>query len=270
MNPSQRTSLPDLRDDETVPLDDRLKRAQLHKLVREMEELRKSKWDFDAISKILISVLAAATAIWAFVLGLPQARMETYEAQQKLSDAQSELQRKGSQLTAIEAHLDSVKAAVAKLENQRKLNQESINDLEALKISTAADVKRLQELLLKLKTDDPALKAAVTAATRQGIFIQFAGSLERQEIDSLRRDLNKAGFDTPPAVRRNSGQSNGIRYLSSLPNGAALAGEAGKVVEEHFRRAGCPLPGLAVERVESAGSSGVPIEVLLLHNCRSR
>jgi hypothetical protein len=228
------------------PIEDQLKHAQLLKTARELQNLESPPWNFDVISRLIVAALVVAAACYSFYVGLPQTVWQLSKTEESRQE--------------IEGKLISTSADLRIKEQQIKEKSESIANLEGVRSALALDIQRLTDEWSSRNRRAPVF------APRQNVFIQFAGDINRKKIDALRGLLSKAGFDAPPAVRKNSGQVNEVKYWVALKDGKSIATDVQRLVLEAFS-SDCPLKELPI-REFVAQADAVPLEVTLIHDCR--
>jgi hypothetical protein len=233
-------------DDEGVPLpsiDEQIKREQLAKLKAEVRGL--TGWSFDTLAKLMIGVLAIAAAAWAFYIGLPKAQIDLYRAMDEVASQQKQIADNSSKLAAQQAE---IKQQAEQLVNRNDIVQRTQT---ALKEATAASGS----------------SAAVLAEARPNVFVQFAGDLTRAQVDALREELEKAGFNAPAAERINRGQENEIRFFTDSADERDRAARVAEVTRGFFQQQRCPLTALERKFVRLPDDKQSPLEVWLIHSC---
>jgi hypothetical protein len=243
-----------------IPIDERLKQAQIAKLQREIDLLPTSRWNFETVAKPIAAVLglaAAGVALWVGVL-----------------KAQFELEEKTKKMDIIEAELVTKRKSVSELDIDLTQKVAAIKDKENVLASTKAQITEVQAALSKALTalalaQKSALPTDATSEIRQAqkprVFVQFAGSIERRTIDGLRESLARGGFVAPPAERINRGQKNSVRYFVQTDNERKQAERLRDTTAEYFKTAGCPLQDIDVKFIDNSKPS--PLEVWIMHNC---
>lgn len=226
-----------------LSIDERLKVAQIAKIQDDVERAQ-GKATSETVLKLIIGLLAVATAAWTFVIGLPQAKLELYSTVEKLSEKRGELAVKEKEL------------------HDRNV---TVRDLGSREQSLIQRVEELRHLASQAPAATPAQKAAQAEANKLAAYITFAGSIQREVMTSLEEELTKNGYVAPRSVRQLTDSMNQVRVAADLTNGLALGESVKALVEKHFVDNGCVVPALQVVVSETKA----PIELSVLGSCKS-
>jgi len=116
-----------------------------------------------------------------------------------------------------------------------------------------------------------ALKDELTQASKPIVFVQFAGSLNRDAtIKPLLQALNASGFNAPGAQRINKNQTNEVRYFANTDFERAAAAKVASIAQDTFAKLGCPLPTLTAKLVQREDGKTSPTELWLMHSCEAK
>jgi hypothetical protein len=237
-------STPGTADGGAPSIDEQIKRAQLAKLQAEVRGL--TGWSFDTLAKLIIGVLAILAAAWALYIGVPRAQIDLYKAMDEVDRQKKQIAENNSNLAA--------QAAEIKQQNEQ--------------IASRNDLLQRTQTALSSATPASASSSAVTAEARPNVFVQFAGDLTRAQVDGLREELNKAGFNAPQAERINRGQKNEVRFFTDSADERDRAARVAEVTRRFFEQQRCPLTAMEKRLVRLPDNKQSPLEVWLLHSCQ--
>ena len=238
-------SISGVGDDRVPPpsIDEQIKREQLAKLRAEVRAL--TGWSFDTLAKLLIGVLAIAAAAWAFYIGLPKAQIDLYRAMDEVA----------SQKRQIEANNANLKTQAVQIKEQED------------QIASRNDLLQRTQAALSSATPASGFPSAVSPEARPNVFVQFAGDLTREQVNKLREELNRAGFNAPEAERIDRGQKNEVRFFSDSAEEKNRAARITEITRKFFEQQQCPLPALETRFVRLPDNKQSPLEVWVLHSC---
>lgn len=255
-------------------LDDQIKALQLEKLSREIRQLR--GLTFESLAKLSVAVLGILAAIWAVGSGTIKAQLDLIDTREKLFSKIAELRAQEGQVVAKTAELKKSAAEIA-------AKQLELSDLDARKALLADEFSRLQATVRQIQGDtqkrapttpdkaEQALKQQLTEAAKPIVFVQFAGSLNRDTtIKPLLQALNDSGFNAPGAQRINKNQANEVRYFANTEFERTEAHKIADIAQANFAKLGCPLPALAVTLVQLPDGKRSPPELWLMHSCDAK
>lgn len=231
-----------LADSQALPVDERLKIAQIAKIEDELKRAE-DKWSFETISKLGIALLAAATAAWAFILGLPQAKLDLYDAEKKLIEKRQELALKQAEV------------------NDRNI---TLADLSLREQSLMQRIEVLRVLVSQAPAGTAAQKTTKAEVTKLAAYVTFAGSIKREVMTALEQKLTNNGYIAPRSVRQSAATMNQVKFAANLQNGRTIAESVATLTEKHLAEAGCIVPKLQVVATDST----IPIEISILGNCK--
>lgn len=219
-----------------VELDSKIKERQIKKLDHEIAQFEKS-WPrvLETTQKLVIPILLLFGAIVALVLEIPQnikKANEAVKAKDVAEGANRTLQESYEKLETTYVDLQRTKE---RLETDIALKNKSLLKLDE-------EYQRKQEITLSKNDTATSNKdvGAINEIKKQSgvfldqIFIQFAGDLRRDDINSLRAELGKSGFSAPPAERVNHGANNVVRYFSKTEAERGRAEMVALVINDFF------------------------------------
>lgn len=245
-------------------LDISLKGRQIAKAELEIAQL-KNFWPrlLEVVQKVAVPALVLCGAALAFVLGIPQAKRDLFEAQSKTYDAKQ----------LADAAKQQAEAAKKLSDDSNKQVESSNRKVVELRDEQAVLEERNAALRREIAAADVATKEAnqTIKVSPQGIdqvFVQFKGEIARETINGLRAALSAAGFKAPPAERIDRNQRNMVKYFSSSPDEKARATKVAAATREFFAKQLCPLGEIKVEKIELQGGKKAPIELWLDHACK--
>jgi septal ring factor EnvC (AmiA/AmiB activator) len=240
-------------------LDEKIEELQAQKLKCEIRQLR--GLSFESFAKLSVALVGIFTAGWALWLGLPQAQSDLRDAKNKTEEIKKDLDNKASE--------------IKERDNEISKKVEDLRATESQLLSRGNEYARLQEEIQSLNSQYPAdsreARAKLDALTKPTVFVQFAGSLNRNStINPLLQELDSQGFNTPAAERVNKGQSNEVRFFSDTNNDRKQAEKIARLTSEYFQRLGCPLPSMNAQYVRLAEGRNSPLELWLMHSCPTK
>lgn len=225
-------------------------RAELRKIEAEALVVPKqaigSYWS--EIVKIVGAVVLGIGGIVTAVGGYFATRYQVELAELRAANAGEK--QKSAESAASAASLDA-KAAIALRDSARKEQAEAGRSVQELRDAYA-------ELTRKVQNVKPELVG------NRIVYIQFQGSLARQQIDELRKSLTTVGFNAPGAERLAAEYRSQVKYFRSEDQGAAEA--LRKQTEEFFAARGCPIQLRSTQAQATAQTP--PLELWLSHSCK--
>lgn len=230
-----------------IDFDKELKKKQITKIDLEITLLTKP-WSrlLEVVHKIAVPVVAVASAVLAFALGIPGFEIKALVAQKEAKKAEKEA-------------YDAKRATEAALKNLHQVERDR-----------KAAEKDIEEMRAKEKERQNKLPATQQAALLAGqIAIHFKGELLRDDINRLREKLKAAGFTAPPAQRIDGGHGNEVRYFSDTADERDRAEQTGRIVQAFFASNNCPIADLKVNLHKLPAGERPPLQVWLNHSCRS-
>lgn len=259
-------------------LDEQIKAVQLAKLQAELRHL--NGFSAETAAKLAVTVLGILAAAWTFWVGVPQAKLDLYNAQEQRARTAEELNKKAAELAQKTAEL---RQADQRIETARSELDRRTADLADAQARTAraldefsqlqAQIRSMQAAVTQLHASsaDPAaqqLQKRLTEAAKPRLFVQFAGGLSRDNVIApLLKTLAAQGFSVPGAERINRGQSNEVRYFTDSEAERTLAQSVAQATQKYFQDLGCPLPALKVKYMPLSEGRQSPLELWLMHNC---
>ncbi|WP_422014065.1 hypothetical protein [Roseateles sp.] len=261
-------------NDPAKSLDDQIKELQREKLQREIRQLR--GLTFESLAKLSVAVLGIVAASWAVGSGAIKAQLDLIDTREKLVAKNAELTDQANKLAMQTTELHRRSAEIEE-------KQKELTDLDARKALLADEYSRLQTTVRHINDGSQqlspaapgkgkqALKDELTQASKPIVFVQFAGSLNRDAtIKPLLQALNASGFNAPGAQRINKNQTNEVRYFANTDFERAAAAKVASIAQDTFAKLGCPLPTLTAKLVQREDGKTSPTELWLMHSCEAK
>lgn len=239
-------------------LDISLKDRQIAKADLEIAQL-KNFWPrlLEVVQKVAIPALVLCGAVLAFVVGIPQAKRDLFEAQSKTYDAKQQADAAKKLSDDSNKQVENSNKRVAELRDEQVVLEQRN---AALRQEIAAADAATKEANEKIKVSPQGIDQ---------VFVQFKGEIARETINGLRAALATAGFKAPPAERIDRNQKSMVKYFSSSPEEKARATKVAAATKEFFKEQRCPLGDIQVEKIEPPGGKNAPIELWLDHACKT-
>lgn len=250
---------------EIESLDISLKKRQIVKADLEIRQLT-NIWPrlLEVIQKVAAPLLVVAGALYAFRLGVPQAKVELANAQ----------------VAKVAAVRESAEAEAAKAAANKESAEAGKKTAEANERVDAANAKVVilddqikakdKELAAKAKEEakyNEVLKKDVPQGSKPRVFVQFQGAITREAIDKLRAKLSASGFETPPAERKSGSYKNQVKYFSKSANDVANARRIVDLTNEFLVANRCQNADLMPDQVSLPSGKTSPLELWLNVAC---